>query len=249
MVVGFAGSRRRRGHAMGIVGGRTGAVPLVQGFGLAIDLHPHLNGFLPDDLWVADAPEGGRSGQSLRFEPQALRIGVRCPSEKCMIALLESSAYQLMKGIAMRRTVLVLGLLFLAATPMIPSAQAAAGEKPIQIALWNPVQIYPEETSIKGFRLSLLYGSNKDVKGLDLGIVSRTTGVCKGLQYGAVGIVGGEMYGWQAHWVNMTAVKMYGLQSGLFNQTAGGEGVQSGGSTSPTRSAGYRSVCTTRPRR
>lgn len=128
----------------------------------------------------------------------------------------------------MRRVVLVLGLIVIAVTQTIPAAHAASDEKPIQIALWNPVQIFPAATSVKGVRLNLLYGLNKDVRGLDVGVINRTTGVFKGLQYGFVGIVGGEMHGWQAHWINTTAVKMYGLQSGIFNQTIGAEGVQFG---------------------
>ena len=50
-----------------------------------------------------------------------------------------------------------------------------ADDKIIQLALFNPVQIFPEENSITGVRLNLLYGSNASVTGLDVGVVNRTT--------------------------------------------------------------------------
>jgi hypothetical protein len=45
-------------------------------------------------------------------------------------------------------------------------------KKPIQLALFNPVQIAPEESSIIGVRLSLLYGKNANMNGLQLGLIN-----------------------------------------------------------------------------
>jgi len=55
--------QRRRGRALGITGGQTGAVTFVQRFGGALNLHPHVHCLVPDGLLVPD-PEGGS-----RFAP------------------------------------------------------------------------------------------------------------------------------------------------------------------------------------
>ena len=53
-----------------------------------------------------------------------------------------------------RTTGLVLALLFL---PAVGHAEES-GAKPINLSLFTPVQIFPAEASIHGFRFSLLYG-------------------------------------------------------------------------------------------
>lgn len=50
--------QRRRGRALGIAGGRTGAVSFVQRFGSALNLHPHVHSVLPDGLFVLETSEG-----------------------------------------------------------------------------------------------------------------------------------------------------------------------------------------------
>ena len=57
--------------------------------------------------------------------------------------------------------------------------------KPINLSLFTPIQIFPAETSIHGFRLSLLYGVNHEMHGVDLGLVNRATGSVDGFQWGA----------------------------------------------------------------
>lgn len=37
---------------------------------------------------------------------------------------------------------------------------AAAEEKPIQLSLFAPVQLVPEDVAVKGLRINLLYGRN-----------------------------------------------------------------------------------------
>ena len=56
---------------------------------------------------------------------------------------------------------------------------------PLQLSLVNPIQLFPEETSVHGLRINLIYGVNKEVNGLDFGPINRTTGTTKGLQIGA----------------------------------------------------------------
>jgi len=46
--------QRRRGRALGIVGGQTGAITFLQRFGSAMNLNPHLHAVVPDGLFVAD---------------------------------------------------------------------------------------------------------------------------------------------------------------------------------------------------
>jgi hypothetical protein len=52
--------QRRRGRALGIVGGQTGAVTFIQRFGGALNLHPHVHCLVPDGLFVSDPEEGSR---------------------------------------------------------------------------------------------------------------------------------------------------------------------------------------------
>lgn len=119
-------------------------------------------------------------------------------------------------------------LAVIAATVAAP-AIAEEGAKPVQLSLWDPVQIHNRETDIEGFRLSL-YGNNADMIGLDLGVVSRNTGLMKGVQWTVVGWVEGEMVGWQnGALAAVVKGKATGLQTGyLFNSAETGTVVQFG---------------------
>jgi len=103
-------------------------------------------------------------------------------------------------------------------------------EKPIQLSLFDPVQIFPASTSVKGVRLSLLYGRNMNVKGVDVGIVSRTMKDFKGIQVGIVGLTGGDFSGVQwNHAANFVEGEFAGFQvSPLANITDGMRGFQLG---------------------
>ena len=56
--------QRRRGRALGIGRGQTGAVTFVQRFGGAMNLNPHLHSIVPDGLFVPDGDDG-----MMRFVP------------------------------------------------------------------------------------------------------------------------------------------------------------------------------------
>jgi hypothetical protein len=99
-------------------------------------------------------------------------------------------------------------LIFLSATNLF------AQEKPIQLALFNPIQIFPENTSIAGLRINLIYGKNASVTGLDWGFVNSTTGIQKGVQFGFVNLTDGGVTGWQHGFVNVSKGNSLGLQSG-----------------------------------
>ena len=95
---------------------------------------------------------------------------------------------------------------------------ALAQTSPIQLSLVTPIQIFPENYSITGIRLNLLYGSNVSVTGLDVGLVNHTTtGKFKGLQYGLVGLSDSDFAGWQDCFVNITNKKFEGFQYGFVN--------------------------------
>ena len=93
--------------------------------------------------------------------------------------------------------------------------------KPIQIALFNPVQIFPENTSIAGLRINLIYGKNANVTGLDWGFVNSTTGIQKGVQFGFVNLTDGGFSGWQDGIVNVSKGSSLGLQTGGVNYHQG----------------------------
>jgi len=104
-----------------------------------------------------------------------------------------------------------------------------AQEKPVQLALFNPVQIFDENTSITGLRINIIYGKNASVSGLDWGLINHmTSGVSKGVQFGLVGIVDADFMGWQDNGVNITKGKFEGLQWGVVNYAGTVSGVQIG---------------------
>lgn len=88
---------------------------------------------------------------------------------------------------------------------------------PIQLALFNPIQIVPENESVSGLRLNLIYTKNANVTGLDLGLVNETTGKQLGVQWGFVNLTDGGFSGWQAGSVNITKGSSVGLQTGWVN--------------------------------
>ncbi len=123
----------------------------------------------------------------------------------------------------MRAILPAMALAALAAAPL------AAQEKPIQLALFNPVQIVPENEGVSVVRLNLIYSVNRSVKYVDLGLVNVTTGgTSSGVQWAAVGINKGSFTGWQAGAVSVTQGAFTGLQQGWFTSAGQGEGLQWG---------------------
>jgi hypothetical protein len=117
----------------------------------------------------------------------------------------------------------VLLFLFILSTP------ANSQEKPVQLALFAPIQIFPEDTAIKGIRLSLLYGRNVSVTGFDWGLVNHTTtGDFLGVQFGCVGYSEANFTGWQDNFVNVVKGNFEGLQWGAVNYSHYANGLQLG---------------------
>ncbi|MFC1714281.1 LA_2272 family surface repeat-containing protein [Candidatus Poribacteria bacterium] len=108
--------------------------------------------------------------------------------------------------------------------------EAQAQTKPIQLALWKPVQLFSSDTSVTGLRLNLIYGVNQDVLGIDLGLVNQTLGDQTGFQYGAVNITEGSFVGLRGGIVNVDKEGFTGIQYGLINMVDGsGLGWTNGG--------------------
>lgn len=101
--------------------------------------------------------------------------------------------------------------------------------RPIQLSLVTPIQIFPEEYSITGVRLNLLYGRNASVSGVDWGLINHTTtGESVGWQAGLVGIADADFMGWQDCGVNIVQGRCEGLQWGLVNYANDMSGLQIG---------------------
>ncbi|MBP1648555.1 MAG: hypothetical protein H6Q30_2000 [Bacteroidetes bacterium] len=109
----------------------------------------------------------------------------------------------------------------------ISRASALAQSNPVQLSLFNPVQIVPENQSVSGLRLSLIYGVNANMNGFDWGLVTKTTGTFSGVQWGGVGLVNRDFTGWQANFVSITDGSFKGLQmSGIYSYADHVNGVQ-----------------------
>ena len=114
-------------------------------------------------------------------------------------------------------------------TLILISTPVQAQNQPIQIALFTPIQIYPEDNNIEGLRLNLLYGRNASVEGLDIGLINRlTNGLSKGVQIGLLGMVDSDFNGLQINTINVTKGKFEGLQFGFVNFAESINGLQIG---------------------
>lgn len=110
---------------------------------------------------------------------------------------------------------------------LVPSGTLAQGN-PIQLSLFNPVQIVPERESVNGLRLNLIFSKNSSLVGADLGLVNMTTGPQTGVQWGFVGIVEGKFSGWQWNMVSVDRGDFEGLQMGMYNSAEYVNGLQLG---------------------
>ncbi len=105
----------------------------------------------------------------------------------------------------------------------------AAQTRPINVALVNPIQIFPESNSIEGLRINLIYGKNAGVVGLDWGLINSVgSGGVTGLQWGFVNINDGDFVGLQGALVNLTDKNVEGVQWGWYNQAGHVSGLQIG---------------------
>lgn len=123
----------------------------------------------------------------------------------------------------------IIALVFVALSIIAVAAPAMAENRPIQLALFAPIQIFPEGTAISGIRLSLIYGKNTTVTGVDWGLINHNTiGQSVGWQAGLVGLVEGDFMGWQDNFVNVVKGDFEGLQWGFVNSANHAGGLQLG---------------------
>lgn len=109
----------------------------------------------------------------------------------------------------------LIGILMIA----LPSVSTAQSPKPVNVALVNPIQIFPEDNAVAGVRLNFIYGKNVSMEGLDLGLANHVgTGGFTGLQWGAVNIIDGNAEGVQLGIVNLGQQNVKGFQWGWYNQ-------------------------------
>jgi hypothetical protein len=106
------------------------------------------------------------------------------------------------------------------------SPSLAGDTKPINLSLFDPVQIFDADTSIKGFRLNLIYGVNQDMTGLDIGLANHAKGNMSGVQLGLANIVGSDFKGWQTSLANVVYGSGAGLQIGVYNYGESFRGMQ-----------------------
>ncbi|MBF0503838.1 MAG: hypothetical protein HQL14_01930 [Candidatus Omnitrophica bacterium] len=118
---------------------------------------------------------------------------------------------------------LILGMLVVC--PMVGRAEQITQ---LEVSLFHPLQAYPDEYSVDGFRLDLIYGINEDLQGVDLGVVNTIKGNAHGFELGAVNRVHEDFGGWQSGLFNEVGHDFKGFQLGLFANVARGSctGVQ-----------------------
>ena len=126
------------------------------------------------------------------------------------------------------RSALSIALLVLMVVALMPVG-GFAEEKAVQLSLFTPLQIRPEDTSIKYFRFNLIYGRNTSLVGLDLGLVNHlTAGESKALQAGFVNWVDADLKGLQYGWLNVTKATFTGFQWGFVNYSGHTKGFMLG---------------------
>jgi hypothetical protein len=120
-------------------------------------------------------------------------------------------------------------LVFVIVALICISVPAAAENRPVQLSLFTPIQIFPENDTITGIRINLIYGRNASVTGLDWGLINHTTtGITKGWQIGTVGWVDSDFVGWQDNAVNVVKGNFKGFQWGIVNYANNAKGFQLG---------------------
>ena len=63
---------------------------------------------------------------------------------------------------------------------------------PLQLSIWNPVQLAPDDWDVWGLRLNMLYGMNRDLYGLDVGVFNLVRRDFAGIQAGIANLTGTE---------------------------------------------------------
>ncbi|HQO41156.1 MAG TPA: hypothetical protein PK986_11850, partial [Spirochaetota bacterium] len=70
-------------------------------------------------------------------------------------------------------TVIIIAAVILNYTKLYALDSEESEWTPLQLALFNPVQIFDEKCNVYGLRLNLIYGVNSDLYGIDIGMVNK----------------------------------------------------------------------------
>jgi hypothetical protein len=129
---------------------------------------------------------------------------------------------------------------FLILMILLPSQAYSWSWTPLQVSVWEPVQLFPERFNVYGIRMNLAYGNNQNLTGLDAGVVNVISDKHRGGQLGLInlsedslGVSAGGMnyttslYGGQFGLVNTAQKSLSGLQAaGLMNLSDHIKGIQ-----------------------
>ena len=97
---------------------------------------------------------------------------------------------------------------------------AQAEDRPIDLALFSPIELFPATDSVTGLRLAI-YGVKENVTGLDIGLVKVIKGDFAGVALWGGNRVGGSGKGIQASLVNYVEKDFTGAQLGILNYSFG----------------------------
>lgn len=115
------------------------------------------------------------------------------------------------------------------ASALLLAAPSLEAQAPVQVALFEPLQMVNATGSVDGVRLSVLYTKNDNVQFVDLGFgYNLTTGNGMGVQWALVPHTKGTFSGWQDGLVAVTEGMFTGLQTGVVGVVRNGKGVQFG---------------------
>ncbi len=118
----------------------------------------------------------------------------------------------------MKKNILITLVLFI----VLSTSASFAAVTPLSVSIAPPVQFPPQDFSITGVRLSLLWGHHRDVYGLDFGVLGNITdqdfvgiGVAGGFNatYGSTSIIGLQLAGLGNY--NQQKTSVVGLQAAL----------------------------------
>lgn len=98
---------------------------------------------------------------------------------------------------------------------LLPAQAYAWTWTPLQLSVWEPVQMFPEKFNVYGMRLNLAYGSNRNLTGLDVGGVNLVTETQQGAQLGLVNL-SEDSRGGCLGLLNYTS-NLSGIQAGFLN--------------------------------
>jgi uncharacterized protein YjbI with pentapeptide repeats len=114
------------------------------------------------------------------------------------------------------------GLFCLIISLCLTSLAFAEKTIPLQLSVWEPIQLVNSQNSIAGLRFNLLYTDNLDMSGLTLSAGwAKTSRNMSGIALGPVNWTNGLVYGFNAGILNYGGSRRVGLDVGMVNIAKG----------------------------